>query len=62
MISRPKAFLSTFVIWSILVFSIAPSEAEPLRIAYSIISWTMSAAYMAEDAGLFKGHRQQRDG
>jgi NitT/TauT family transport system substrate-binding protein len=52
--SRIKVVLSTLFIFSALLYRSGATEAEPLRIAYSVISWTMSAAYMAEDAGLFK--------
>jgi len=42
------------MIVAMLLIGAAPGHAEPIRIAYSVISWTMSAAYMAEDADLFK--------
>src|ERR1700751_4638000 len=49
-----KVFSITFMLPVMLLIGAAPGGAEPIRIAYSVVSWTMSAAYMAEDAGLFK--------
>src|SRR5499427_4327744 len=49
-----KVFPFTFMLLLILLIAGASGGAEPIRIAYSVISWTMSAAYMAEDAGLFR--------
>ena len=54
MIPSIKFLLMRFAIPAILLVGAAPAKAEPTRIAYSVISWTMSAVYMAEDAGLFK--------
>jgi len=49
-----KVFQFAFVLLVMLLIAGASGGAEPIRIAYSVISWTMSAAYMAEDAGLFR--------
>ena len=54
MTSWTKVVLGAFLICSTLLYRSRPRDAERIRIAYSVISWTMSAAYMAEDAGLFK--------
>jgi NitT/TauT family transport system substrate-binding protein len=51
-----KVFPIICVLLAVLLIEAEAGRAEPIRIAYSVVSWTMSAAYMAEDAGLFKKH------
>jgi NitT/TauT family transport system substrate-binding protein len=53
-IQPTKYVLAACFIVASALLPVSPGNAEPIRIAYSVISWTMSAVYMAEDAGLFK--------
>ena len=51
---RKNYSLAAYLVLASVLLPVSPSDAEPIRIAYSVISWTMSAVYMAEDAALFK--------